>query len=98
MGIRVVTIFVGTTSLLFAAGALPSMPLPKTPFGVTGGGVVSPLADGYVLRTKTVQHHFAANSAPYDDGVTIPEPALVALLGAALLVFSKLLRKRLRHS
>ncbi|MBZ5595224.1 MAG: PEP-CTERM sorting domain-containing protein [Acidobacteriia bacterium] len=34
----------------------------------------------------------------YAGGVAIPEPASLALLGAALLGLSKLLRKKLRRS
>ena len=99
MRLRVVTILLSAALLLSAAsGATPSVQVAKTPLAVTGGGVLSPLADGYVFRTKTVQHHFAIDSGHYDGGTTIPEPVLVALLGAALLVFSKLLRKRLRRS
>ncbi|HUI78279.1 MAG TPA: PEP-CTERM sorting domain-containing protein [Bryobacteraceae bacterium] len=44
------------------------------------------------------QHHAPVGKINYVGGVTIPESASLALLGAALLGITKLLRKKLRRS
>jgi hypothetical protein len=47
---------------------------------------------------KTVPQQDAAGRTSYAGRITIPEPASLALLGATMLGFSKLLRKKLRGS
>ena len=65
--------------------------------GGTGGGGRS-LAIGGSLASEGTSRDDTAGRTSYAGGVTIPEPASLALLGAALVAFSKLLRKKLRRS
>ncbi len=69
----------------------------NTRFGAAPGGRPSLATSGTLASGKTVLPH-AAGSTRYGGGATIPEPASLTLLGAALLGFSKLLRKRLCRS
>ena len=70
-----------------------------SPFAVvTPGGFVSPSGDVFTLIIKPILQHDATGRTSYAAGVTIPEPASLALLGAALLGFTKLLRKKLGRS
>ena len=84
-----------TGSVLAADTGLITM----SPFTVvTPAGFVSPSADVCLSIMKTSLHRDTAGGTSYAAGVTIPEPASLALLGAALLGFTRLLRKKLYRS
>jgi hypothetical protein len=51
-----------------------------------------------VLGANAELHHDTVGGTSYVGGVTIPEAASLALLGAAVLGFAKLLRKMLSRS
>lgn len=72
----------------------------RWPGPALGGGLFlatsGRLASGGTLRATVL--HAASGVTRYAGSVTIPEPASLALLGAALIGFSKLLRKRLPRS
>jgi hypothetical protein len=71
---------------------------PPTAFAASVGGNAGPLTAGFTLIEEVVLHHTAGGSTSFDGSVTIPEPASLTLLGAALLASSKLLRKKLIRS
>jgi len=79
-------------TIMLAGNAWPGAAHGGAPSSATSGT----LASGKTLRPAVLRH--AAGSTRYGAGVTIPEPASLTLLGAALLAFSKLLRKRLCRS
>jgi len=69
-----------------------------SPFAVVASGAINPLTAGFTLIEKTVLHHVGQGNTSYDGEVTIPEPATLTLLGGALLLSGRLLRRKLSRT
>ena len=69
-----------------------------SPFAKTADGFINPLTAGFTLIERTILHHNGGGNTSYDGEVTIPEPATLTLLGGALLLSGRLLRKKLSRA